>query len=111
MTYLGLATGLRPSTLRPLRRSADVVWDENVLLVRRSHTLGDEVMNTTKNKRRYRISVPTEVLDVLRWHIATQLTTPEQKASELLFPAEDGGFRTPLGAEEAVRRRRAAASA
>jgi len=33
-------------------------------------------------------------MDVLRWHVATQLTTPEQKASELLFPAEDGRFRS-----------------
>ena len=97
MTYLGLATGLRPSTLRPLRRSGDtpdVVWDDNVLFVRRSQTMGDEVMNTTKNKRRYRISVPAEVMDVLRWHVETQLETPGQKASELLFPREDGGFRT-----------------
>ena len=29
---------------------------------------------------------------MLRWHVETQLTTPEQKASELLFPAADGGF-------------------
>jgi hypothetical protein len=35
-----------------------------------------------------------EVMEVLRWHVATQLVTPEQKASELLFPAEDGGFRS-----------------
>jgi hypothetical protein len=38
--------------------------------------------------------VQPEVVDVLRWHVATQLTTPEQKTSELLFPAEDGGFRS-----------------
>ena len=97
MTYLGFATGLRPSLLRPLRRTGptpDVLWDEGVVLVRRSHTLGDEVMNTTKTKLRQRITVPPEVMDVLRWHVDTQLTTPEQKASELLFPAEDGGFRS-----------------
>ncbi len=97
MTFLGFATGLRPSTLRPLRRTGatpDVLWDEGVVLVRRSHTIGDEFMNTTKTKLRQRITVPPEVMDVLRWHVATQLTTPEQKASELLFPAEDGGFRS-----------------
>jgi hypothetical protein len=49
-------------------------------------------MNTTKTKLRQRITVPSEVMEVLRWHVDTQLTTPEQKASELLFPAEDGGF-------------------
>ena len=62
--------------------------------LRSLHTLGDEFMNTTKTKLRQRITVPPEVMDVLRWHVATQLTTPEQKASELLFPAEDGGFRS-----------------
>ena len=97
MTFLGFATGLRPSTMRPLRRTGptpDVRWDQGVVLIRRSHTLGDEFMNTTKTKLRQRITVPPEVMEVLRWHVATQLTTPEQKASELLFPAEDGGFRS-----------------
>jgi integrase len=51
-------------------------------------------MNTTKTKLRQRITVPPELMDVLRWLVAMQLTTPEQKASELLFPAEDGGFRS-----------------
>jgi hypothetical protein len=46
--FLGMVTGLKPSSLRPLRREgpeADVLWEEPKLLVRRSHTLGDEVMN------------------------------------------------------------------
>ena len=97
MTYLGFATGLRPSSMRPLRRSGatpDVLWDQGVILVRRSHTLGDEFMKTTKTGLRQRITVPSEVLDVLRWHVETQLATPEQQASELLFPAEDGTFRS-----------------
>jgi len=97
MTYLGVATGLRPSSMRPLRRTGptpDVLWDKAVLLVRRSHTLGDEVMDTTKTKLRQRISVPEAVLEVLRWHVDTQLVTPEQRASELLFPAADGGLLT-----------------
>jgi len=96
MTYLGVATGLRPSSMRPLRRGGatpDVLWDKAVVLVRRSHTLGDEIMDTTKTKLRQRISVPEAVMDVLRWHVDTQLVTPEQRASELLFPAEDGGLR------------------
>jgi integrase len=97
MTFLGFATGLRPSSLRPLRRTGstpDVLWDQGVILVRRSHTLGSELMNTTKTGLRQRITVPRDVIEVLRWHVDTQLTTPEQKASELLFPAEDGGFRS-----------------
>ena len=96
MTYLGFALGLRPSSLRPLRRrgpTPDVLWDEGVILVRRSHTLGDEVMNRTKTKLRQRITVPEELMDVLRWHAATQLVTPEQQESELLFPSAAGGFR------------------
>jgi integrase len=97
MLYLGLVTGLRPSTLRPLRRrgaECDVLWDQGRLLVRRSHSLGEEVMRTTKQKRRYAIDLPLEAMEVLRWHVATQLTTPEQEDSDLLFPAITGGFRT-----------------
>lgn len=83
--------------MRPWRRSGetpDVLWDQGVILVRRSHTLKDEFMKTTKTGLRQRITVPSEVMDVLRWHIETQLHTPEQKASELLFPADDGTFRS-----------------
>ena len=97
MTFLGLTTGLRPSHMRPLRRSGatpDVRWQERELLVRRSHTMGDEIMETTKTKRRQRIGLPSEVIDVLQWHVDTQLTTPEQKASELLFPGPDGRLLT-----------------
>jgi integrase len=97
MTYLGIATGLRPSAMRPLRRNGltpDVLWDQGVILVRRSHTLGHEIMNTTKTKLRQRINVPADVMDVLRWHADTQLETPEQRASDLLFPAEDGRLRS-----------------
>jgi hypothetical protein len=95
MAYLGFATGLRPSSMRPLRRKGptpDVRWDESVVLVRRSHTLGHEIMDTTKTKLRQRISVPSEVMEVLRWHVQTQLATPEQVESDLLFSAADGGF-------------------
>ena len=51
-------------------------------------------MNTTKQKRRYTIDLPAEALDVLRWHVETQLETPEQQDSDLLFPSVTGGFRT-----------------
>lgn len=83
--------------MRPIRRAGhtpDVLWDQGVILIRRSHTLGDEFMNTTKTKLRQRITVPAEVMEVLRWHADTQLDTPAQKASDLLFAAEDGGFRS-----------------
>jgi integrase len=98
MSYLGFATGLRPSSLRPLRRSGatpDVLWQERRLLVRRSQTLGTIVLNSTKQKTRYAIDLPAEVMAVLRWHADTQLTTPEQQQSELLFPSITGGYRAP----------------
>ena len=66
---------------------ADVLWDQGRLLVRRSQTLGDEVMNTTKQGKRYSITVPQELIAVLEWHVRTQLTTPEQEDSDLLFPS------------------------
>jgi hypothetical protein len=97
LVCLGFSLGHRPSTLRPFRRSGaapDFLPEEGVLLVRRSHTDGDEVMETTKTKSRQRITLPPTLVDILRWHIETQLFTDEMKASELLFPAEDGRFRT-----------------
>lgn len=96
MTALGFATGLRPSSLRPLRRrgqAQDINWQTGVLLVRRSHSLGSEVMETTKTKRDQAIALPAELLDVLKWHVDSQLTTEAQQDSELLFPSTTGGFR------------------
>jgi len=98
MAYVGFALGLRPSSLRPLRRTGptpDVLWDENILLVRRSQTVGEEVMNTTKTKKKQRTHVPAALMDVLRWHVKTQLGTPEMRESDLLFPNINGGFRAP----------------
>jgi hypothetical protein len=60
-----------------------------VILVRRSHTLKQDFMKTTKTGMRQRITVPSQIIDVLRSDLDTQLVTPEQKASELLFPADD----------------------
>jgi integrase len=64
-------------------------------LVRRSHTLGDEVMNTTKQRVKYSIHLPADAMEVLRWHADTQLETQEQKDSDLLFPSVTGRFRAP----------------
>jgi hypothetical protein len=53
MVYLGFVTGARPSTLRPLRRGGperDVLWDEGVLLLRRSNALGRR--SWTRRRRR-----------------------------------------------------------
>lgn len=97
MTALGFATGLRPSSLRPLRRSGltpDVHIETGVLLVRRSQTRGDEVMETTKTARHQRVSLPEDLVAILRWHIDTLPEGP-MADSELLFPSETGGYRAP----------------
>jgi integrase len=94
MVTLGFCTGLRPSSLRPLRRTGpftDVLWEEAILLVRRSQTDG-EAVERTKTGTRQRLHLPSELVDVLRWH-CTRLTE-RQLASDLLFPSETGGFRS-----------------
>jgi integrase len=91
---LGFATGWRPSSIRPLRRqgpNADVLWQERVILVRRSHTEGDTPMEATKTKRDQEVPIPEELMDILRWH-AEQLPQGPMRESELLFPAPNGGF-------------------
>jgi integrase len=51
-------------------------------------------MERTKTGLRQRINLPSEAIEVLRWHVETQLVTEEQATSDLLFPREDGGFRS-----------------
>lgn len=93
--YLGLATGLRPSSIRPLRRrgpNADILWEEGTLLVRRSHTRGQDVMNKTKVSRDGVIHLPKGVLDVLKWHQEEVILGTRQRFSDLLFPTYQGKF-------------------
>lgn len=97
MVFLGLVLGHRPSTLRPLRRKgphADLNLRTGQLLVRRSNTESDEVEDFTKTDKDQDITLPREVLDVLRWHIETQMVTWQMRESDLLFPTRDGGFRS-----------------
>jgi hypothetical protein len=92
---LGFATGLRPSSLRPLRRrgdSADVLWDQGVLLVRRSQTGDAEPMETTKTGKLQRISLPEDLIEILDWHVK-QLPEGPMRDSDLLFPSETGEYR------------------
>lgn len=93
---MGFATGLRPSTLRPIRRSGetpDVLWGEGVVLVRRSHTRKQEVMEKPKTGLRQRLTLPEELMEVLEWH-AERLPEGVMKDSALLFPSDTGGFRS-----------------
>ena len=64
------------------------------MLVRQSNSRGDIVMEGTKTGIDQEIAVPAELLNVLRWHVDTQLRPGPQKESELLFPSELGGFRS-----------------
>ena len=94
MALLGFVTGLRPSSLRPLRRrgpEADISWEEGRLKVRRSE-VRRRVLNRTKQGTRYSVHLCDEVLAVLKWHIETQLNEA-QEGSDLLFPSIEGGFR------------------
>ena len=100
--FLGFITGLRPSSLRPLRwrgPNADVKWDDGVLLIRRSHTRGTEVMDATKTDTDQVLHLPPDALAVLREHVDRLEADNERRAkrapllaqamgsSELLFPA------------------------
>ena len=96
MLALGLATGRRPSELRPLRRQGptpDILWTDGVLLVRRSETRG-EVMERTKTGKRLRIPLPTVLMEILQQHVDTLPAGP-MRESELLFPSTSGGYRAP----------------
>jgi integrase len=104
MLALGLATGRRPSELRPLRRQGptpDILWTEGVLLVRRSETRG-EVMERTKTGRRLRIPLPAELMNILRWHVDSLPDGPMHE-SELLFPSTSGGYRAPSCLDKPIR--------
>jgi len=94
MVALGFGTGLRPSSMRPLRRrgpTPDLLWDEGVLYVRRSHTRKQEVMETTKTGRHQKLKLPDELMEILRWHVDN--LTPKRSESDLLFPPRWGeGF-------------------
>lgn len=97
MVALGFYTGLRPSSLRPLRRqgrNADVLWDTGEILIRRSHSARrDQILERTKTGKRQRIPLPEPIMETLRKHVAALAEGP-MRESELLFPAWDGGVRS-----------------
>lgn len=87
---LGLFYALRPSSLRPLRwrgDSPDVLWQEKRLLIRRSHSRGQVVMNRTKTGEDLDLPIPDAILEVLRVHVAKYCQNPN---SDLLFPGRSG---------------------
>ncbi len=94
MTFLGFAIGSRPSTLRPLRRrgqTPDLLWEEGILLLRRSHSMGKEIMDQTKTALDQEIPLPPAVMEVLREHVAS--LDGAMGDSDYLFPSVIGGLR------------------
>ncbi len=94
MVALGFITGLRPSTLAPIRRSGadeDIRRPAGDLLVRRSVTYG-VVMNTPKTGKDQCIGLPDEMMAILDWH-GGRLPIGPPSESSLLFPSRTGGFR------------------
>ena len=51
-------------------------------------------MEATKTKKRQKLFLPKELMDVLRWHVEQQIPESIQAESDLLFPSETGGFRS-----------------
>lgn len=95
MILLGFVTGLRPSSLRPLRRKgseSDIDWETGVLQIRRSHSRRQHVMDRTKINKDNVIALPLSVLEVLREHVGA--LEGKMAYSDLLFPSETGGLRT-----------------
>ncbi|MFI5298793.1 MAG: tyrosine-type recombinase/integrase [Polyangiales bacterium] len=96
MAFLGFVTGARPSTLRPLRRSgplADVLWNERTILLRRSNSLGPEIMDETKTGLDQEIPSPPNVIAILEEHVAA-LPEGKMRESVYLFPSTKGELRS-----------------
>lgn len=96
VVLLGFGIGARPSTLRPIRRSgpeSDVLWDEGVVLLRRSNPAGEEIRDFQKTKVDQDIPLPPALMRVLRAHVAALPAGP-MRDSPFLFPLTTGGMRS-----------------
>lgn len=96
MILLGNVTGLRPSSMRALRRKgphADLNWETGELQIRRSHSRGQTVMDATKTKVDNTFILPKSVLDEAHRHVAA-LPDGAAQESDLLFPTRQGELRS-----------------
>jgi integrase len=59
-------------------------------------------MEATKQKTGYRITLPDDLMAVLRWHV-DRLPPGPMRDSDLLFPAETGGFRAASALDKPFR--------
>lgn len=93
MAVFGFATGLRGTNISPIRikgPKVDLNWETGLCYVRRGAGRLGAIYETTKQKRRYRITLPPVLLEVLRWHVATQIKEGPARDSDFLFPTENG---------------------
>jgi integrase len=93
MAVFGFVTGLRGTNISALRHrgdEADINWETGVCYVRRAAGRLGETRNTTKQKQRYRITLPPSLLAILRWHIETQIPKGLPHDSNYLFPSDKG---------------------
>lgn len=49
-------------------RRADVLWGDGVVLIGRSHTRKQEVMEKPKTGLRQPLTLPEELMELLEWH-------------------------------------------
>jgi hypothetical protein len=107
MTFFGFATGLRGTNISPIRRKGpkqDLNWETGVCYIRRSAGRLGGIRNTTKQKRRYRLTLPPSLMQVLVWHVETQLEDGPQKDSDYLFASLTGKPRIAVVLNKALKR-------
>ena len=94
MAYLGFMTGARVSIMVTLRRTgpeADIDWETGRLLHRRSKGHGPEIRNVVKQKDNFGVPLPQDIVEILSWHVDTQLDERQLRSKEhLLFPGAKG---------------------
>lgn len=91
---MGFVLGQRPSTLRPLRRkgpNADIDLVAKKLYIRRSNSLGQEIMDTTKTGNELELHLPDELIAVIDEHMTMLDMRPVTRESEFLFPSPFSG--------------------
>jgi hypothetical protein len=78
-------------TLRRAGPDADIDWETGRLLNRRSKGHGPEIRNVVKQKDNFGVPLPQDIVEILSWHVETQLDPRQLKNKEqLLFPVAKG---------------------
>lgn len=87
MIMLGTLTGRRTCELRPLRRRgplADLNWDNGIMQIRRSLTVGTKPMEQTKTGKDVVLFLPPKVIEIFETHVGA--LKGQRAESDLLFP-------------------------